>query len=234
MRAKAEGIRNLFVFCNHVTIIPPMKADPRLAGSAARRLPRPRTCFDRGWYPPLRVRSPTRTTSRWSWSVSSARHPPGRAHDHPAIHEGRCEVENQYKRVVHDDGNPRRSRFLLGVSSCGPTSSGAGSGSSARGARAQDEFADFDAGRCSPCPAFVSRDPKACQCGEVLKGVLKPWNARSSARMHAGDAHPVPAMGSSEGACAAYYNFGRYSRAGVSASACSRRASTRTARERPG
>ena len=36
MRAKAEGIRNLFVFCNHVTIIPPMKAilDSRKPGNS--------------------------------------------------------------------------------------------------------------------------------------------------------------------------------------------------------
>ena len=44
--------------------------------------------------------------------------------------EGRCEVENQYKRVVPYEGNQRALEVMAEVSSCARTSSGAGSASS--------------------------------------------------------------------------------------------------------
>ena len=54
-------------------------------------------------------------------------------------------------------------------------------------------------------------DPKACQCGEVLKGVLKPWQCKVFGTACTPE-HPLGAlMVSSEGACAAYFNFGRKS-----------------------
>jgi hypothetical protein len=53
------------------------------------------------------------------------------------------------------------------------------------------------------------RRPKACQCGEVLKGVIKPWSARSSAPRARPSARSARAW-SREGACAAYYNYGRF------------------------
>jgi hydrogenase expression/formation protein HypD len=55
-------------------------------------------------------------------------------------------------------------------------------------------------------------DPKACQCGEVLKGVIKPWECKVFGTACVPE-HPIgTCMVSSEGACAAYYNFGRFQR----------------------
>ena len=56
-------------------------------------------------------------------------------------------------------------------------------------------------------------DPKSCQCGEVLKGVLKPWECKVFGTACTPETPIGTCMVSSEGACAAYYNFGRYSRA---------------------
>ena len=51
-------------------------------------------------------------------------------------------------------------------------------------------------------------DPKACQCGEVLKGVIKPW----ACKLFGNGCSPANPMGalmvSSEGACAATYRYG--------------------------
>jgi hydrogenase expression/formation protein HypD len=51
-------------------------------------------------------------------------------------------------------------------------------------------------------------DPKSCQCGEVLKGVIKPWQCK----VFGGACTPETPLGalmvSSEGACAAYYQYG--------------------------
>ena len=53
-------------------------------------------------------------------------------------------------------------------------------------------------------------DPKACQCGEVLKGVIKPWECKVFGTACTPEHAIGTCMVSPEGACAAYYNFGRY------------------------
>ncbi len=57
--------------------------------------------------------------------------------------------------------------------------------------------------------------PKACQCGEVLKGVLKPWECKVFGTACTPETPIGTCMVSSEGACAAYYNYGRFTRTRV-------------------
>lgn len=57
-------------------------------------------------------------------------------------------------------------------------------------------------------------DPKACQCGEVLKGVLKPWACKVFGTACTPETRSAPAW-CPQGACAAYYNFGRMHRDAV-------------------
>ena len=130
------------------------------------------------------------------------------------IREGRCEVENQYTRVVRDEGNPRaladpgrgvRAAAALRVAgprlhlaeraaSCGPSSP------------------PWDAELHYAVPGVRVADPKACQCGEVLKGVIKPWECKVFGTACTPETPIGTCMVSSEGACAAYYNFGRLHR----------------------
>ena len=50
-------------------------------------------------------------------------------------------------------------------------------------------------------------DPKSCQCGEVLKGVIKPWECKLFGEV-CNPENPVGAlMVSSEGSCSAYYQY---------------------------
>jgi len=76
------------------------------------------------------------------------------------------------------------------------------------GVRLRDDYARFDAERKFAVPNLKITDPKSCQCGEVLKGVIKPWQCKvfgSACTPHS----PLGAlMVSSEGACAAYYQYG--------------------------
>jgi hydrogenase expression/formation protein HypD len=58
-------------------------------------------------------------------------------------------------------------------------------------------------------------DPKACQCGEVLKGVLKPWECKVFGTACTPETPIGTCMVSPEGACAAYYNYGRMNRTRV-------------------
>ena len=128
-------------------------------------------------------------------------------------HEGRCEVENQYSRVVREEGTRRRSPSSAMCSSCGRTSNGEASGSSLRAlSSCTSEFAEFDAEVRYEIPGVRVADPKACQCGEVLKGVIKPWECKVFGTACTPETPIGTCMVSSEGACAAYYNFGRMHR----------------------
>ena len=127
------------------------------------------------------------------------------------LREGRCEVENQYTRVVRREGNracARRARRDDGVarhvrvarprldraaarSSCGPSWPGG------------------TPRLASSCRAARVEDPKACQCGEVLVGAIKPWECKVFGTACTPERPIGTCMVSSEGACAAYYNYGR-------------------------
>ncbi len=57
-------------------------------------------------------------------------------------------------------------------------------------------------------PNIRVADPKACQCGEVLKGAIKPWQCKVFGSACTPETPLGALMVSSEGACAAYYNYG--------------------------
>ena len=75
-----------------------------------------------------------------------------------------------------------------------------------------DAYADFDAELRYEVPGVRVADPKACQCGEVLKGVIKPWECKVFGTACTPEHAIGTCMVSPEGACAAYYNYGRFAR----------------------
>jgi hydrogenase expression/formation protein HypD len=214
LRAKAEGIRNFFVFCNHVTIIPPMKA---ILDSPDLRLD--------GFLGPGHV-STVVGVRPYEFVTATYRKPVVVVGFEPldilqGVHmvirqilDGRCEVENQYRRVVHDDGNPKALEVLARVFELRMQFEWRGLGFISQSAlKLRDEFAAFDAEQVFTVPGLRVADPKSCQCGEVLKGVLKPWECKVFGTACTPETPIGTCMVSSEGACAAYYNFGRFSRA---------------------
>ena len=123
--------------------------------------------------------------------------------------EGRCEVENQYQRVVPDAGNDQALTAVGRVFELREFFEWRGLGSiDHSGIRLKQSYARFDAERKFSVPNLKIADPKSCQCGEVLKGVIKPWDCK----VFGGACTPETPLGalmvSSEGACAAYYNYG--------------------------
>jgi hydrogenase expression/formation protein HypD len=78
--------------------------------------------------------------------------------------------------------------------------------------RLRPELADWDAERRFELPGRRIADPKACQCGEVLIGAIKPWECRVFGTACTPERPIGTCMVSSEGACAAYYNYGRLAR----------------------
>jgi hydrogenase expression/formation protein HypD len=115
--------------------------------------------------------------------------------------------------VVPWDGNPVALRVLADVFSLRPWFEWRGLGSISQSAlQLSSRYADFDAERRFAVPGVRVADPKACQCGEVLKGVLKPWECKVFGTACTPETPIGTCMVSSEGACAAYYNFGQYAK----------------------
>jgi hydrogenase expression/formation protein HypD len=211
LRARKEGIRNFSLFCNHVTIIPAIKA---ILDSPDLRLD--------GFIGPGHV-STVIGNRPYGFIASEYGRPVVVSGFEPLdvlqgvymilrqLAEGRCEVENQYRRVVRDEGNPAALRAIAETMELRTTFEWRGLGFIGQSAlRLRDEFADWDAEVRYKIPGVRVADPKACQCGEVLKGVIKPWECKVFGTACTPD-HPIgTCMVSSEGACAAYFNYGRY------------------------
>jgi hydrogenase expression/formation protein HypD len=213
LRARAEGIRNFSVFSNHVTIVPPIKAilespDLRLDGFLGPG--HVSTVIGQRPYrfvPELHGK-PLVTAGFEPLDVLQAV-----AMLLAQIREGRCCVENQYTRCVRDEGNPRALRLLAEVFELRPHFEWRGLGFISQSAlKLRPELADFDAELRFAVPGVRVADPKACQCGEVLKGVIKPWECKVFGTACTPETPIGTCMVSSEGACAAYYNFGRLHR----------------------
>jgi len=127
--------------------------------------------------------------------------------------DGRVEVENQYARVVEPGGNPRAKELLNTVFSVRDTFEWRGLGHIPRsGYRLADAFAGFDAEARFGLPGAHVADPPACECGSVLRGLIKPWECGVFGTACTPESPIGTCMVSPEGACAAYYNFGRLHR----------------------
>jgi hydrogenase expression/formation protein HypD len=213
LRARAEGIRNFFVFCNHVTIIPAIRAilespDLRLDGFIGPGHvstvigTRPYRFIARDYAKPLVV------AGFEPLDVLQAVYMILRQLD-----DGRSEVENQYTRVVRETGNARALEAIAQTMELRTTFEWRGLGFISQSAlKLRDAFADWDAELRYDVPGVRVADPKACQCGEVLKGVIKPWECKVFGTACTPERPIGTCMVSSEGACAAYYNYGRFSR----------------------
>jgi hydrogenase expression/formation protein HypD len=213
LRAAADGIENFSVFCNHVTIIPAVKAildSPDLRLDAFLGPGHVSTVIGCRPYEfiPQRYGKPLVTAGFEPLDILRSIHMVMLQ-----LAEGRCEVENQYSRVVPWDGNVRALRVIAEVMELRPFFEWRGLGFISHSAlRMREKYALFDAERVFDLPGVRVADPKACQCGEVLKGVLKPWECKVFGTACTPETPIGTCMVSSEGACAAYYNFGRFSR----------------------
>lgn len=126
------------------------------------------------------------------------------------LEEGRCEVENQYARSVRRSGNVTAQELIGKVYEvCDRTWRGLGV-LPASGLRLRDEYRQFDAEARFPdhCKHHAT-EPDRCRSGEVLQGHILPHECEAFGKQCTPE-HPLGApMVSSEGACAAYYRYGR-------------------------
>ncbi|MGW3471577.1 hydrogenase formation protein HypD [Saccharopolyspora sp. NPDC000995] len=213
LRAEQEGLENFSVFGNHVTIIPAIKAildspDLRLDGFLGPGHVstvigcRPYEFIARDYGKPVVVSGFEPLDIMQSIYLLLKQ-----------LAENRCEVENQYARVVPWQGNTTALEAIAKTMELRPYFEWRGLGFISHSAlRLREAYARFDAEQRFELPGVRVADPKACQCGEVLKGVLKPWECKVFGTACTPETPIGTCMVSPEGACAAYYNFGRFSR----------------------
>jgi len=209
LQAEREGIGNFSVFCNHITIVPTIKAI----------LDSPDLHLD-GFLGPGHV-SMVIGTAPYEFIAHFYNKPLVVAGFEPLdvlqsiwmvlkqIKEGRCEVENQYARIVPEGGNTRALRAVARVYELREFFEWRGLGSiDHSGMKMRAEYVRFDAELKFALPNVKIADPKSCQCGEVLKGVIRPWQCKVFGTACTPERPLGALMVSSEGACAAYYQYG--------------------------
>jgi hydrogenase expression/formation protein HypD len=208
MRAKSLGLANFSVFCNHVTIIPAIRA---ILDSPDMRLD--------GFIGPGHV-STVIGCRPYEWIAANENKPIVVSGFEPLdilqsivmllrqLKNGEARVENQYKRVVPWEGNRAALAAMAEVFQLRPFFEWRGLGFISQSAlRIRDTYAEWDAEQRFSIPGLRVTDPKAAQCGEVLKGVLKPAQCKLFGNECTPE-HPIGAlMVSSEGSCAAYFNY---------------------------
>ncbi|MDQ6635593.1 MAG: hydrogenase formation protein HypD [Gemmatimonadota bacterium] len=212
LRARAEGLTNFSVFCNHVTIIPAIKAILDSPGMDLAGFIGP------GHVSTIIGLDPFRFIPRdYGLPIVVSGFEPSDILQSVVmilrqLASGTLRVENQYARVVRDGGNRRAMEMLGQTMRLRPFFEWRGLGFISQSALAlRPEFADFDAEVRFTVPNVRVTDPKACQCGEVLKGAIKPWQCKVFGAACTPETPIGSCMVSPEGACAAYYNYGRYS-----------------------
>jgi hydrogenase expression/formation protein HypD len=213
LRARAESVCNFSAFCNHVTIGPPLHAILDTPGLELQ-----------GFIAPGHV-STVIGTRPYEFIADEYGKPVVVTAFEPVdilhatvlllrqLRESRCEVENQYTRVVRRDGNPRALAALAETMELRNTFEWRGLGWIEHSAlKLRDAFAGWDAEARFELPGQRAEDPKACQCGEVLVGAIKPRECKVFGTACTPERPLGTCMVSSEGACAAYYNYGRFTR----------------------
>jgi hydrogenase expression/formation protein HypD len=126
------------------------------------------------------------------------------------IDEGRAAIENQYQRVVGNRGNEVAWGAVMEVFTPTADREWRGLGDIPRsGLALRERYARFDALQRFSVPGKRVEDHKACQCGEVLQGVIKPWECKVFGTACTPETPIGACMVSGEGACAAYFNYGR-------------------------
>ncbi|MBA2494451.1 MAG: hydrogenase formation protein HypD [Acidobacteria bacterium] len=213
LQAAKDDVKNFSIFCNHITIVPALKA----------LLDSPDLQLD-GFLGPGHV-STVIGTRVYEFVNTEYGKPLVVSGFEPLdilqsvymivkqIVENRVEIENQYGRVVSRSGNQKALEALFEVFELRDYFEWRGLGSIAHsGMRLNKKYAAFDAELKYNVPGHRIADPKACQCGEILKGVKKPWECKVFGTACTPETPIGSCMVSSEGACAAYYNFGRLSK----------------------
>jgi hydrogenase expression/formation protein HypD len=125
------------------------------------------------------------------------------------LEEGRAELENAYPRAVSPAGNPVARAVVEDVFTvCDRSWRGIGMIPQS-GWRLSQAYAEFDAEGRFDVAGIVTTESEQCRAGEVLQGLIKPFQCEAFGTVCTPRSPLGAPMVSSEGACAAYFQFRR-------------------------
>ncbi len=211
-QAKSEGIRNFSILCSHVLVPPAMDA---ILSSPANRvqgfLAAGHVCTVMGYeeYLPLaeRYRVPIVVTGFEPVDILQ-----GIAMTVRQLEASSAAVENQYTRSVRREGNVAARKLIATVFETADRAWRGIGTIPGSGYRLRDEYADYDAERLFDVGTVRAEESPLCIAGQILQGLRRPHECSAFASKCTPE-HPLGApMVSSEGACAAYYHYGRIAR----------------------
>lgn len=224
--AKRRGLKNFSVLVSHVLVPPAIEAIMSSPGNQVQAfLAAGHVCSVMGYweYPPLaeKYRIPIVVTGFEPLDLLD-----GIRRAVIQLESGKHEVENAYARIVRYEGNIPAQELLAEVFEV-TDRAWRGIGVIPRsGWRLSAAYRDYDAQERFRITGIHTEESRLCRSGDVLRGAIKPAECAAFGK-ECTPRHPLGAtMVSSEGACAAYYNYGRFisaeelAGAGAAASSC--------------
>lgn len=208
-QARQLGLGNFSILCSHVLVPPAIEAilaspETRVQGFLAAG----HVCTVMGTrqYEPIveRYRIPIVVTGFEPLDLLQGIHM-----TLTALEEGRAGLQNQYTRAVRREGNEAARTLIATVMEvCDRAWRGIGV-IPRSGYRLRAEFGAYDAEQRFDVASLTAVESPACIAGRIMQGLQKPCGCPAFGQQCTPE-HPLGApMVSSEGACAAYYRFGR-------------------------
>ncbi|OOZ35997.1 hydrogenase formation protein HypD [Solemya velesiana gill symbiont] len=216
-QAKAEGLKNFTIFCNHV--LTPAAIQNILESPEVRELGS--VSID-GFFGPSHVSSVIGSRP-YEFFAEEFGKPVVIAGFEPLdvmqsalmlirqLNEGRHEVENEYTRVVTREGNTKAQALVAEVMELRRSFEWRGLGLVPYSAlKIKEAYAEFDAERRFELQPSDATDVKGCECPAILRGTKKPTDCKLFGTVCTPENPKGSCMVSSEGACAAYWTYGRF------------------------
>jgi hydrogenase expression/formation protein HypD len=208
--AKRRGIKNFSLLVSHVLVPPAIEAIMSSPDNQVQAfLAAGHVCSVMGYweYPPLveKYKIPIVVTGFEPLDLLE-----GIRRAVIQLEAGRHELENAYARIVRYEGNIPAQELLAEVFEV-TDRAWRGIGVIPRsGWRLSPAYREFDAEERFHITGIYTEESKLCRSGDVLRGLIKPAECGAFGK-ECTPRHPLGAtMVSSEGACAAYYNYGRF------------------------
>jgi hydrogenase expression/formation protein HypD len=218
-QAQAEGLGNFSVFCNHV--LTPAAIQNILESPEVREMGS--VSID-GFFGPSHVSSIIGSRP-YEFFAEEFQKPVVIAGFEPLdvmqsalmlirqLNEGRYDVENEYTRVVTREGNVKAQTLVAEVFELRRVFEWRGLGLVPYSAlRLKEAYAALDAEKRFDTPAIAASDVKGCECPSILRGVKRPVDCKLFGTVCTPENPMGSCMVSSEGACAAYWSYGRFRR----------------------
>jgi hydrogenase expression/formation protein HypD len=209
-RAKAMGLRNFSLLVSHVMVPPSMTAILQAPQNRVQGFLGPgHVCAVMGWseYEPIaaRYRVPIVITGFEPVDLLE-----GILMTVRQLERRRAEVENQYARAVAREGNLPARRMISQVFDVADRSWRGIGIIPKSGYKLSYAFREHDADRIFQVESIRTREPEICIAGQVLKGQKKPVDCPAFGTECTPQTPLGATMVSAEGACAAYYSYGRH------------------------